>query len=61
MDPVDTSGTEKAFEPATGNGTETGRQDRDGGAGNEAGTGVGARVGRGLTLPRPRSEPSLPP
>ena len=61
VDPVDASGTEKAFEPATGNGTETGGQGRGGGAGNAAGTGVGARVGRGLPLPRPRGEPSLPP
>ena len=45
VEPVDASGTEKAFEPATGNGSR-----------GAAGARVGARLWRELTPPRPRGE-----
>lgn len=50
VEPVDASGTEKAFEPATGNGSEGRRW------GRVEGARVGAKLWRGLTLPRPRGE-----
>ena len=45
MEPVDASGTEKAFEPATGNGMETGRRGRGCCGGGPAGVVGGDRWG----------------
>lgn len=61
VDPVDASGTEKAFEPATGNWTEI-RLPGPGWPGCRRHAGwVRGRVGRGLTLPRLRGAPVLGP
>lgn len=52
VNPADASGTEKAFEPATGKGTESGRQGLGGGRrGPRPCRGAAAGPGRGLALP----------
>lgn len=62
VNPADASGTEKAFEPATGNGTESGRQDLGGGrraaGGGRRGRAGGRRrgLGTGWRCPAPLVE-----